>query len=77
MQSAWSVQEPQGRRALTAGRVEGHLKAWPAGHAAGQADVNRIVDANGRVVYDGVRTRRPRSRETSATERGRGTAASA
>lgn len=35
---------------LFRGRVEGHREGWRAGHAAGQAQVIRIIDANGLAV---------------------------
>ena len=36
------------------GRVQGHREGWRDGHAAGQAQVIRIIDANGFVLYDGA-----------------------
>ena len=36
-----------------AGRVEGHRKGWAQGYSRGQADVVRIMNAEGMVIYDG------------------------
>ena len=36
-----------------AGRVEGHREGWTQGYSRGQADVIRIMNADGLVVYDG------------------------
>ncbi len=36
-----------------AGQVEGHREGWTQGYSRGQADVIRIMNAEGLVVYDG------------------------
>ena len=55
---------------LFLGRVQGHRQGWREGHAAGQADVIRIIDANGLVVYDGEFDPASYVRETFSDRKG-------
>ena len=55
---------------LFRGRVQGHREGWREGHAAGQAQVIRIIDANGFVVYDGEFEPASYVRETFSDKKG-------
>ena len=55
---------------LYRGRVQGHREGWRDGHAAGQAQVIRIIDANGFVVYDGEFDPASYVRETFSDRKG-------